>query len=109
VWARLSCSAYRRLLELERRVYPTASPAFRQSIRHGLKQSMRFPNEAASHLAANPAVLALIAQIGKMQLGSDTVRSKLMDGLSAVLKAAGVNEKELWKQAKDEETRHTKQ
>ena len=45
---------YRRILELERSAYPTATPAFRASLRDGVKQVIRYPNKAASTIATHP-------------------------------------------------------
>ena len=98
---------YRRLLELERTAYPNASPIFRSAVRTGLKQTIRYPHKAAATIAANPQMLALLGQMGSMRGVTDSMRSKVMEGLSALMKASGVDEKALWQKAKEEERKHT--
>jgi len=98
---------YRRLLELERKVYPNASPVFRTAVRTGLKESIRYPNKAAATIAANPQMLALLGQMGSMKGVTDSMKSKVMEGVSALMKAGGHDEKALWQRAKEEEKKHT--
>jgi len=98
---------YRRLLELERSAYPNASPVFRSAVRNGLKHSIRYPHKAAQTIAANPQMLALLGQMGGIKGVSDSMRSKAMEGLSAVMKASGMDEKALWQKAKEEVKKHT--
>ena len=98
---------YRRLLELERSAYPNATPSFRTSIRTGLKGTIRSPQKAASIIAAHPQMLALLGQMGSVKGVTGEMKTKVMDGLSAVMKASGVDEKALWQKAKEEEKKHT--
>jgi hypothetical protein len=101
-------SVYRRLLELERKAYPNATPAFRSSIRSALKQSMRAPDQAMHYVSQSPAVVALLGQVGRMSGLSEGLRKQLMDGFSALIKTTpGVNEAELWRRAKEEEGKQT--
>lgn len=101
-------SVYRRLLELERKAYPNASPSFRSNLRSALKQSIRAPDQAISIIARNPSAIALLGQVGQMKGVTEEMRKKVMDGFSALVKSTpGLNEAELWKKAKEEESRHT--
>ena len=98
---------YRRLLELERTAYPNATPAFRSAMRSGIKQTIRYPNRAAATIAANPQMLALLGQLGSVKGVTDSMKGKVMEAVSGVLKAAGMDEKALWLKAKEEEKKHT--
>ena len=98
---------YRRLLELERSAYPNASPVFRTSLRSGIKQVIRYPNKAAATVAANPHLLLLLGQLGSVKGVTDGMRSKVMEAVSGVLKASGMDEKALWQKAKEAEKKHT--
>ena len=100
-------SAYRRLLELERRSYPHASPTFRSSVRSGLKGAIRAPDKAVRILATHPASLAVLGQLVHVQGISESVKKQLFDTFSHLVKSTpGVDEADLWRRAKEEEAKH---
>ena len=102
------CSAYRRLLELERQSYPHASPYFRSSLRTGLKGAMRAPDHAVRILATHPAAIALLAKLVNVKGISDGVKKQMQEAFTHLIKATpGVSEAELWRRAKQEEDQHT--
>ena len=98
---------YRRLLELERSAYPNATPVFRSAVRTGIKQTIRYPNQAAATIAANPQMLALLGHLGGVKGVTEGMSRKVLEAVSSVLKSSGLDEKALWQKAKEEVKKHT--
>jgi hypothetical protein len=56
---------YRRILEVERRMYPTRIQADRESFQTIVKSAIRLPNEAGKLFNAHPDVKASIESVAK--------------------------------------------
>lgn len=88
---------YRRMLELEKYVYPNADQAFKRSINEPIKQAIRYPDQALNNLSKNPAALAFIEQLTKIKdikLGNATTNQAInhtVELLDALIKRFGID------------------
>ena len=52
-------------------------------------------------------MLLLVGKLGSMQGMTGSMKSKLSEAVSSVLKASGMDEQALWQKAKEHEKKHT--